>query len=178
VDVLGARTFVNVNPKTKQNPGGEGIVTDYYLYSKITLQNVAVLAIEEDVSLAGEVRCGSNDKNPDGKKNERHNSSAVIPRPAKLVTLLVSPEDAEKLAVLSTNSSYKLIIRKKDDTEIVETKGEKDNEIFFKRKEQYYDIEVFGRRMFRDIKRFKRKKLEEGDSADREPWESGRDNEI
>jgi len=178
VDVLGARTFVNVIPKTKQNPGGEGIVTDYYLYSKITLQNVAVLAIEEDVDPAGEVRCKSNDKKPDGKKNERHNSSVAAPRPSKLVTLLVSPEDAEKLAVLSTNSTYKLIVRKKNDTGIVETKGEKDNEIFFKQKERYYDIEVFGRSMFRDRKRFNRKKLEEGESTDYEPWESEKDNEI
>ena len=183
VDMLGIRTFVGVNPKTKQDPGGEGTVTDYYLYSKITLQNLVVIAIEENVDLTGEVRCPGNnkdrqDKNPDGKRNERSASGVAVPRPAKLVTFLVSPEDAEKLVVLSTNSQYKLIVRKKDDNEIVETKGEKDNEIFFKQKEMYYDIEVLGRGTSRGRKRFRRKKMEEGISPDREPWESERDNEI
>ena len=184
VDVIATHPFIEAAVHGRPVPGAEATVTNNLLASKILMQDVEVLFIEEDVEITEEARPKSApDTSKDGKtaQGEKNTSAEwVAPWPTKRVTLLVSPEDAERLAVIAaTSADVKLIVRKHGDNEIVETKGEKSNEIFFKEKGLYYDIEILGRGTSRGTKRFDRKKLEEDDkNPGHEPWESEKDNEI
>jgi len=183
VDVIATHPFIEAAVHGRPVPGAEATVTNNWLASKILMQDVEVLFIEEDVEITGEARPKSApDTSGDGETVHDEKKTSVewvAPWPTKRVTLLVSPEDAERLAVIAaTSADVKLIVRKYGDNEIVETKGEKSNEIFFKEKELYYDIKIFGRGTSRGTKRFDRKKLEDDKSPGHEPWESEKDNEI
>ena len=70
-------------------------------FSKIVLQNVEVLAIAQDIEIQG------------GDK-------AV---PVKVVTLLVTPEEAERLTLATREGTLRLAMRNYDDTKIVMTSG-------------------------------------------------------
>src|SRR6201988_2824857 len=69
-------------------------------FSKIVLQNVEVLAIAQDIEQVGDKA-----------------------QPVKVVTLLVSPEEAERLALASREGTLRLAMRNYDDTKIVMTSG-------------------------------------------------------
>ncbi|MFZ0887145.1 MAG: Flp pilus assembly protein CpaB [Candidatus Binataceae bacterium] len=69
-------------------------------FSKMVLQNVEVLAVAQEV---------------EGKKDE--------PQVVKVVTLLVTPEEAERLALASREGSLRLAMRNYNDTKIVMTSG-------------------------------------------------------
>ena len=69
-------------------------------FSKIVLQNVEVLAIAQDIEQVGDKA-----------------------QPVKVVTLLVSPEEAERLALASREGTLRLAMRNYDDTKIVMTNG-------------------------------------------------------
>jgi pilus assembly protein CpaB len=69
-------------------------------FSKIVLQNVEVLAIAQDIEQVGDKA-----------------------QPVKVVTLLVSPEEAERLALASREGTLRLAMRSYDDTKIVMTNG-------------------------------------------------------
>jgi pilus assembly protein CpaB len=68
--------------------------------SKVVLQNVEVLAVAQEI---------------EGKKDEPH----VV----KVVTLLVSPQDAERLALASREGTLRLALRNYTDNQIVLTSG-------------------------------------------------------
>jgi pilus assembly protein CpaB len=69
-------------------------------FAKLVLQNVEVLAVAQEV---------------EGKKDQ--------PQLVKTVTLLVSPEDAERLALASHEGSLRLAMRSYNDDKIVLTSG-------------------------------------------------------
>jgi pilus assembly protein CpaB len=69
-------------------------------FSKLVLQNVEVLAVAQEV---------------EGKKDE--------PEVVKVVTLLVSPEEAERLALASHEGTLRLAMRNYSDDKIVMTSG-------------------------------------------------------
>jgi pilus assembly protein CpaB len=69
-------------------------------FSKVVLQNVQVLAVAQQI---------------EGKKDE--------PQVVKVVTLLVSPEEAERLALASHQGSLRLTLRNYTDEKIVLTSG-------------------------------------------------------
>jgi len=77
--------------------GGEGIEK---AFSKVVLQNVEVLAVAQEV---------------EKKKDE--------PTVVKVVTLLVSPQEAERLALASRAGSLRLAMRNYNDNKIVLTNG-------------------------------------------------------
>ncbi len=77
-------------------PGGQQAL------SKIVLQDVPVLAIGQIISQE--------------KKDEK-------PQVVPTVTMDVTPEDAEKLAVASTQGRLQLVLRRAGDTEVVKTSG-------------------------------------------------------
>src|SRR5713101_7252728 len=77
--------------------GGEGIEK---AFSKVVLQNVEVLAVAQEV---------------EKKKDE--------PTVVKVVTLLVSPQEAERLALASRAGTLRLAMRNYNDNKIVLTNG-------------------------------------------------------
>jgi pilus assembly protein CpaB len=70
-------------------------------FSKIVLQNVEVLAIAQDIEIQG-------------------NDKAV---PVKVVTLLVTPEEAERLTLATREGTLRLAMRNYEDTKVVMTSG-------------------------------------------------------
>jgi len=75
--------------------------------SKIVLQNMPILAIGQTV------------ENREGK-------AVIVPT----VTMDVTPEDAEKLAIASTQGRLQLVLRKSGDTEIAKTGGATVTKVF------------------------------------------------
>lgn len=70
-------------------------------FSKIVLQNVEVLAIAQDIEIQG-------------------TDKAV---PVKVVTLLVTPEEAERLTLATREGTLRLAMRNYEDTKVVMTSG-------------------------------------------------------
>ena len=103
--------------------------------AKTILQNVGLMAVEDELEgVPGEWR--SREEN-------------------WLATLLLSPEQAEKLISVSYDDSYKLKIvrRNPEDREITATEGERILELFFKPEEMKYEVEIY-RRGEVDIRNF------------------------
>ncbi len=179
VDVMGTNGFIQAAIHGKREAGTKATVTDKWQASKILMQNVKILFIEEDVAITGNTSPQKADSSrPQQAPSLEPQPGAWVPSwPTKRVTVLVSPQDAERLTVIATTSDkIKLILRKAGDCEIVDTKGEKSNEIFSKEKEDFYDIAIFGRGTARGKKRFDRKKLEEEDSLNLQ--DLGKESEI
>ena len=166
VDVIGTHAFIEAAVHGKREPGAKATVTDSFDVSRVLMQDVEVLFVEEDVALTGEARpTRVSDSSPDTPGGEKKASVEwVSPWPTKRVTLLLSPEDAEKLTVIATTSDkIKLIVRRAGDEGTVETSGAKSNEVFFKEEELFYDITIFGRGPSMWKKPFDRKKMQEED---------------
>jgi pilus assembly protein CpaB len=70
-------------------------------FSKIVLQNVEVLAIAQDIEIQG-------------------TDKAV---PVKVITLLVTPEEAERLTLATREGTLRLAMRNYEDTKVVMTSG-------------------------------------------------------
>ena len=184
VDVIATHGFIQAAIHGRRLPGTEATVINNWLASKILMQNVEILFIEEDVAITGTTTPPQNgsDSSIDADRTDQSGEKAAVewesPWPTKRVTLLLSPKDAERLTVIATTSAkVKLIVRKSEDSGIVETKGEKSNEIFFKEKDLYYDITIFGRQTNKGTKRFDRETLEE-DGLQLSPRWPGKNLEI
>ncbi len=169
VDVVGTHPFIGVAYQGERVPGAKGIVTGGFQVSRILMQDIEVLFIEEDTELAAPSgRKSGEGSEPDGpdagneKGNEKNSGGEwIAPWPTKRVTLLVSVEDVERLTVIAlTSKGVKLIVRKYGDEGIALTEGEKSNEIFYGGEERYYGIEIFGRGPSRRSKRFERDDME------------------
>ena len=170
VDVVGTHPFVSVAYQGERVPGAKGTVTGSLQASRILMQDVEVLFIEEDTVLTAPAtqKSGkgreSNASDPGNEKEEEKGSGGgwIAPWPTKRVTLLVPVEEVERLTVIAlTVTGVKLIVRKHGDEGIALTKGEKSSDIFFGGEERYYDITVFGRGPSRGARLFERDKLEE-----------------
>jgi len=83
-----------------QNQGSGSASPESKAFSKVVLQNVEVLAVAQEV---------------EGKKDE----AQVV----KVVTLLVSPDEAERLGLASHQGSLHLVMRNYSDNKIVLTPG-------------------------------------------------------
>jgi Flp pilus assembly protein CpaB len=122
VDVIVTCPFSRFAAGGAAEPGAEGKVTEYAMVSKTLLQNVEILATERVLDL------------PVGKEV-----------PAKRVTLLVTPAQAERLAVVSDatkKSIVRLVSRHPNDLEHVSTQGENLVDILAEKKE-YLRVDVF-----------------------------------
>ena len=91
-------TRVDVLVATQGGEGGGG--ANDKAFSKVVLQNVEVLAVAQEVEL---------------KKDE--------PQIVKVVTLLVTPQEAERLALASRSGQLRLAMRNYNDNKIVLTSG-------------------------------------------------------
>ena len=140
VDIIATHTFFSVITHGKQEAGEPLTVKDVNLYSKTVMQNLEVMAIEEDVSSLNGFSYANEDSS--GKKKD---SPSIVQGAAEtkklLLTLLASPKDAEKLAVLSEASKIKLVLRNQGDDSRVETEGEVSGTLF--KKEKYHGVEVY-----------------------------------
>jgi pilus assembly protein CpaB len=83
-----------------QNEGSNSDSPESKAFSKVVLQNVEVLAVAQEV---------------EGKKDE----AQVV----RVVTLVVSPDEAERLALASHQGSLRLVMRNYNDNKIVLTPG-------------------------------------------------------
>lgn len=195
VDILAAHKFIKT--ANKRRVGQETTVVDSQVYAKIVMQDIEIMAIEDDVETPEDISGtepgkksasfvegaetsmdkkvpGSKSpsskspgsKSPDSKSNDgkkekddngddkKGTQGRLKTKLTKRVTFLVTPEDAEKLTVISVNSEIKLIVRNYDDREEVETFGEGSNDIFYKSEaRRYYQVNVFkglrrGRKLF------------------------------
>jgi Flp pilus assembly protein CpaB len=122
VDVIVTCPYSRFATGGTTEPGAQGEVTQYAMVSKTLLQNVEILATERvlHLSVGSEV-------------------------PAKRVTLLVSPAQAEKLAVVSDatqKSIIRLVSRHPTDQELVSTRGENLSDILAE-KQEYLRVDVF-----------------------------------
>ena len=186
VDILAAHKFIKT--AGKRRAGQDTTVVDSQVYAKIVMQNIEIMAIEDDVETPEEIsgaepgkksasfvegaetpmdKKKSDSKSDDGKKENDENKDdkkgtqgRLKTKLTKRVTFLVTPEDAEKLTVISVNSDIKLIVRNYDDQEEVETMGEGSNDIFYKAEaRRYYQVNIFkGQR--RGSKQFDKQELE------------------
>lgn len=87
------------------SPGARGKVTELRMVSRIFLQNVEILSTERVFQKGSEIK-----------------------GPVKKVALLVSPQEVEKISVLTdatSKSIIRLVRRSSDDNQIVKTRGEK-----------------------------------------------------
>ncbi len=103
VDVLATCPYTRFSPE-KLTPGAKGQVTEYRLSSRIVLQNIEVLTTEKEATL-----------------------HAGLPGPVRLVTLLVTPHQAEKITVITdstTKAPIRLISRNARDQQKVATNGQ------------------------------------------------------
>ncbi len=103
-------------------PGAEGRVTEFRMASRVLLQDVAVLTTESILS-----------------------GGPAIDRPVERVTLLVTPAQAEKLAVVSDatrKSVLRLISRSADDRQRVTTSGQNLADLLTRRR-QYHRIDIY-----------------------------------
>jgi len=187
VDILAAHKFIQT--ANKRRVGQETTVVDSQVYAKIVMQNIEIMAIEDDVETPEEISGSESGKKSasfvegaetsldkkqsdikskdDGKKEKDENSDdkkgtqgRLKTRLTKRVTFLVTPEDAEKLTVISVNSEIKLIVRNYDDQEEIETTGEGSNDIFYKAEaRRYYNVNIF-KGLRRGRKQFDKKDLE------------------
>ena len=174
VDIVATHGFIGTAVQGRRTPGSEATVTGNWKASKILMQNLEILFIEEDVALTNEARyrSGSQKTNPPDGSNQKGDSAGewVTPWPTKRVTVLVLPEDAELLTVIAdTSETVKLIVRKSGDTRITETTGEKSTEVFYKDKDLYHDITILKRGLDRERRRFDRESLEAPDQPARFP---------
>jgi Flp pilus assembly protein CpaB len=121
VDVIVTSPYSTFASGGDLTPGAEGRVTEFRMVSRVLLQNVAVLTTETILSGGPE-----------------------ISRPTKRVTVLVTPGDAEKLAVVSDatqKSILRLISRNAADDRRVTTGGQSLADLLTKRRE-YHRIDV------------------------------------
>ncbi|HEY3357723.1 MAG TPA: Flp pilus assembly protein CpaB [Polyangia bacterium] len=104
-DVVGVAGFIHpgdrVDVIVTMKPRENG--TEVETASKVILQNVKVLAV--------------------GKEMESRDSARQKPIPVTVATLLVSPEDSEKVALAATKGKLLLTLRSGIDTRQVETRG-------------------------------------------------------
>ncbi len=166
VDLMATHDFKGTALQGRNVPGADAMVTGEFTVSKILMQNLEILFVEEDTRLSSEIRPPATTTQPvSDRTGEDHNweetenqgeaGSWTSAWSTKRVTLVVSPEEAEKLAVISHTSDHvKLIVRKLSDDHIVETGGEKSSEVFYKESSPYHDITVFKQGMKKETKRY------------------------
>jgi Flp pilus assembly protein CpaB len=121
VDIIVTSPYSTFASGGDMTPGAEGRVTEFRMASRVLLQDVAVLTTETILSGGPE-----------------------ISRPTKRVSLLVSPGDAEKLAVVSDatrKSILRLVSRNAGDHQRVTTGGQNLADLLTKRRE-YHRIDV------------------------------------
>lgn len=103
------------------SPGAAGQVTEYSMTSRVLLQNIEILTTETTIAT-------------DAESN----------RPVGMATVLVSPSDAEKLAVISDatkKSIIRLVSRNINDGKHVSSRGQNLTELLTEKRE-YYGIDV------------------------------------
>ncbi len=165
VDLMATHDFKGTALQGRNVPGADAMVTGEFTVSKILMQNLEILFVEEDTQLSSEIRAplATREDMPDPAKetkeqapeNRWEEGSWASAWSTKRVTLVVSPEQAEKLAVISHTSDHvKLIVRKLGDDHIVETGGEKSSRVFYKESSPYHDITVFTPGMKKETKRY------------------------
>ncbi len=121
VDVIITSPYSRFVAGGKISPGAQGQVSEYRMVSRTLLQNIEILTT--------------------GKVLE---TGIVDDMPVKRVTLLVTPAEAEKIAVLSDASKknmLRLVIRNKNDNKRTRTKGQYLADLLTK-KRQYHRIDV------------------------------------
>ncbi len=160
VDVLAISTAGNISVEGRA-PGSKARLLKTSKTARIILQNVEVLTVEQEVTSpagivekgdkkkmarsAQKVRCCGREK--DMEKAGRLSGSKYLDGPGRLevigrLTLLLSPEEAEKLIVAYNNDQIKFICRNHADKEIVNTGGQKLVEAFWGDKKNYR-VEVY-----------------------------------
>jgi Flp pilus assembly protein CpaB len=122
VDVL--LSCANTMFKGGSDPGSKGTVTNTRQMSRIVLQNIEILATEKEASL-----------------------DAGLPEPVRLITLLVSPPQAETVAVMTDTAkgaAIRLINRHAGDHETVGTRGQLLSDLFpYKTGKKEYRIKIY-----------------------------------
>lgn len=110
--------------KGASDPGSKGTVTAARQMSRIVLQNIEILATEKEASL-----------------------DAGLPEPVRLITLLVSPAQAETIAVMTDSAkgaAIRLINRNTGDQKTAATRGQLLSDLFpHKRGKKEYRIKIY-----------------------------------
>ncbi len=156
VDVVGVHPFIEVRPHQGRNlPGQELMVAGEQTYSKIILQNMEVLAVADDVEagkgldagprmtnmgarISGDAYCdgAACADGPTDNGEPSRTGEGSFSKSAKLVTLLATPAQAEKLALLSVSSDLKLIVRNYGDRDVAPTDGGSSRETLYGAEEE------------------------------------------
>lgn len=168
VDLVATHNFIQASIHGVQKAGTNATVTGEFNLSKIVMQNLEILFVEEDTTLAGKP-VPLYEEETDTPETSREFQGATDHTAdqwsktwsTRRVTVVVSPEQAEQLAVISeTSNAVKLILRKNDDNRVVKTSGEKSTEIFHKEEALYHNITVLNRGQEKTSKRFRKEDLE------------------
>ncbi|PIE58083.1 MAG: Flp pilus assembly protein CpaB [Desulfobulbus propionicus] len=133
VDILVTSLWGNVSLKGENKPGEKAVLRETHRNSRIMLQNIKVIATDNSLGW-----------------QDGHNSLT------KMVTLEVSPEDAEKLTVLADSKKGKniirLISRNQDDGSTAITEGAELLDLLSKRR-PYMAVEII-RGPYRTVQTF------------------------
>ncbi len=138
VDVILTCPFGHFSAKGHE-AGAEGTITSTHMASRIFLQDIEVLAVDENERLVMPPKL-SNDNLNDVMPTE----NAAVTEVVRSVVLHLSPEDAELLAVAhdaTEKSVIRLVLRHPEDAGIVKTDGQLLIELLTEKKE-YSNVEV------------------------------------
>lgn len=170
VDVLAVSAEGNIAVESK-TPGSAATFLETTKIARIILQNIEVLAVEQEVtSPADIVAVGDKKKMVSSSKKARYfgdKKESRLDEPKNLqgsnrlnvigrITLLLTPKETEKLMVAYNSEQIKFICRNKADKKIAATQGQKLVEVFQGDRsdylvEIYQGSEEFGLSFDRDL---------------------------
>ena len=149
-------------------PGAEGVFLKTETMSRIILEDVKIIAVTKNPQVSGGTKdpldesgagpdsegtqgSGPSENKPvdEGRGNGGDAGQNTLETAKKAqalgtVTLLLSPENAEKVIMAGQASILRLLLRNSRDNETVESQGTKLVDLFFKSyKERIYDVEFY-----------------------------------
>ena len=143
MDLVGTHEFVKTSAVNRK----EAVVTGTEKLSRIIMQNVEILAVDNDISQFApelqhpDINATDNDISPKSQNTISENGNKITQ--VHSVTMLTTPKDAEQLIILAETSVVRLILRKKNDREhldLTDRKGSNSRDVF--KKEEFIDVEI------------------------------------
>ena len=172
VDVVATSRAGNIAVENL-NPGSKGRYLKTDKLSKTILQNITVLAVDQKAGVQPEnasknsdnsgrpapLKPGNSAKMTGGNKTAWSEAGSNV-KSAMRVTLLLTPQKAEKIAVACLEADIKLIRRNNSDEEISNLQGRKLVSCFFPQyRARFFDIYIYRGGQGDSIRGFRIKKL-------------------